>query len=61
MNIVLLIICLIWLILSNRAKHIYKSRCVPHSNELAFVIGSILGTILDGIAWYWLFKIIELL
>ena len=61
MNIVLLIISLIWLTLSNRAKHVYKSRCVPHSNELAFVIGSILGAILDGIAWYWLFKMIKLL
>ena len=61
MNIVLLIICLIWLTLSNRAEHVYKSRCVPHSNELGFVIGSILCAILDGIAWYWLFKMIKLL
>lgn len=61
MNIVLLIICLIWLTLSNRAKHVYKSMCIPHSNELAFVIGSILSVIFDGIAWYWLFKMIKLL
>ena len=61
MNILLLIICLIWLTLSNRAKHVYKSMCIPHSNELAFVIGSIIGAIVDGIAWYLLFKMIKLL
>ena len=56
-----LIICTIWILSGGYTKHIYKSKCVPHKNEIGFALGSILATIVDGIAWYWLFKMINLL
>lgn len=56
-----LIICAIWILSKCYTTHVYKSKCVPHESETGFALGSILVTIIDGIAWYWLFKIINLL
>ena len=56
-----LIICAIWIFLGEYSTHVYKSKCVPHKSEAGFALGSILVTIIDGIAWYWLFKMINLL
>ena len=56
-----LIICTIWILSGGYTKHVYKSKCVPHKSEAGFALGSILATIVDGIAWYWLFKMINLL
>ena len=56
-----LIICAIWIFLEGYSTHVYKSKCVPHKSETGFAFGSILVTIIDGIAWYWLFKMINLL
>ena len=56
-----LIICTIWILSGGYTKHVYKSKYVPHKSEAGFALGSILATIVDGIAWYWLFKMINLL
>ena len=53
--------CGIWIILSSLSKHAYKSECVPHTSEFGFFMGSVAGTILDGIAWYYLFKSVSIL
>jgi len=57
----ILIICTIWIFLGCYAKHVYKSKCVPHKSEFDFLLGSIFASIADGIAWYWLFKVIKML
>lgn len=57
----ILIICTIYIFLGCYTKHIYKSRCFPHESEIGFALGSIFASITDGIAWYWLFKMIKLL
>jgi len=57
----ILIICTIWIFLGCHANHVYKSRCVPHKSEIGFSLGSIFASITDGIAWYWLFKVIKML
>jgi len=61
MNWIIFTICLVWIVLSGRAKHIYKSKLVPHTSEAGFMLGSIFSTITDGVAFYWLFKCINLL
>jgi hypothetical protein len=57
----ILIICAIWILSGCYTTHVYKSKCVPHKSEIGFAIGSILVAIINGIAWYWLFKMINLL
>ena len=58
---IIISICLVFINLSQRAKHVYKSRLVPHSSETGFVLGSIFGAIIDALAYYWLFMCIEII
>lgn len=60
MDCVLLFLCVIWIIMSYYTKHVYKAKCVSHSNSFGFALGSVFGSLTDGIAWYWLFKLIKL-
>lgn len=60
MDWILLFLSIVWIIMSHYTKHVYKSRCVSHSNNFGFALGSIFGVLTDGIAWYWLFKLINL-
>ena len=53
---IILIVCAVYLFSAGRAKHIYKKRCVPHTNELGFMLGSAFSYITEGVAWYELFK-----
>lgn len=53
-------ICLAYIILSQRTKHVYKSK-LPHTSETGFVLGSIFNAIMDALAYYWLFKCIEII
>ena len=54
-------ICLVYIILSQRAKHVYKSKLVPHTSETGFVLGSIVGAITEALAYYGLFKCIKII
>lgn len=54
-------ICLAYIILSQRTKHVYKSKLVPHTSETGFVLGSIFNAIMDALAYYWLFKCIDII
>ena len=58
---IIISICLVYIILSQRAKHVYKSKLVPHTSETGFARGSIFGAIIDVFAYYWLFKCIEII
>lgn len=58
---IIISICLVYIILSQRAKHVYKSKLVPHTSETGFLLGSIFGAIIDALAYYWLFKCIEII
>lgn len=58
---IILIVCAVYLFLAGRAKHIYKKRCVPHTNELGFTVGSIVSSATEGIVWFWLFKCMGLI
>jgi len=64
MNYILLFLCVTCIIASYYTKHFYKKECVPHSNDFGFnfgfALGSIFDALTDGIAWYWLFKLIKL-
>ena len=58
---IIISICLAYIILSQRAKHVYKSKLVPHTSETGFVLGSIFCAIMDALAYYWLFRCIEII
>ncbi len=58
---IIISICLAYIILSERAKHVYKSKIVPHTSETGFVLGSIFGAIMDALAYYLLFRCIEII
>jgi len=58
---IIISICLVYIISSQRAKHVYKSKLVPHTSKTGFVLGSIAGAITDALAYYWLFKYIEII
>lgn len=58
---IILIVCAVYLFLAGRAKHIYKKSCVPHTNELGFMLGSAFSYITEGVAWYGLFKCMSLI
>ena len=58
---IIISICLVYIILSQRAKHVYKSKLVRHTSETGFALGSIFGAIIDALAYYWLFKCIEII
>ena len=58
---IIISICLAHIILSQRAKHVYKSKLVPHTSETGFALGSIFGAITDALAYYWLFRCIEII
>ena len=54
---ILFAICIIYLLLKYRASHIYKSRCVKHTNELGFALGTVFIALTDALVWYGIFKI----
>lgn len=56
-----LIVCAVYLFLAGRAKHIYKKECVPHTNDLGFMLGSVISYLTEGAAWYGLFKCMSLI
>lgn len=56
-----LIMCVIWIVLHYRSLHIYKSLQIHYSSEFGFALGTIIGAVLDGTAWYWMFKLLKLL
>lgn len=62
MKIVILIVCVLLLFCFYRAQHIYKSE---HTDTSIYSIGYIFGTILtaaiNGFAWYYIFKMMEIL
>lgn len=60
MKVFILVLCVLWLFLGYRADHIRKSICVKHTNEFAFLLGSLFCVIIDGVCWYWIFRIIAL-
>lgn len=57
----ILIACAVFLFLAGRAKHIYKSECVPHNNKFGFMLGSVCSYMMEGAAWYGLFKCMSLI
>jgi hypothetical protein len=61
MDWLILIVSELFIFLSSYSKYVYKSKCVPHTSEFGFIMGSVAGTILDGIAWYYLFKSVSIL
>lgn len=58
---IIISICIAYIILSQSTKHVYKSKFVPHTSETGFVLGSILNAIIDVLAYYGLFKCIEII
>lgn len=58
---IIITICLVYIFLSQRAKHIYKSRLVSHTNETGFMLVSVFSAIIDAFAYYWLFKCIDII
>ena len=60
MKVFILVLCVLLLFLRYREYHIFKSRCMEHTSEFGFVLGSFFGAIIDGVCWYWIFRIIGL-
>ena len=54
---ILFAICIIHLLLRYRASHVYKSRCVKHTSEVGFALGTIFSALTDGLVWYGILKI----
>lgn len=62
MKTVLLIICVIWIFLHYRTNHIYKSKYMGYSTtDIPFMLGTIVSAVSNGFAWYYIFKIMEII
>jgi hypothetical protein len=62
MKIVILIVCVIVLFCYYRAAHIIKSDYTGISaNNIGFILGTILTALINGFAWYYIFKMITII
>lgn len=62
MKIVILIVCVILLFCFYRAQHIYKSEHTDASiYDIGYIFGTILTAAINGFAWYYIFKMMEIL
>ena len=62
MKIVILIACVILLFCYYRASHIYKSEIIGISKyNIGFIIGTILTAVINGFAWYYIFKMMTII
>ena len=53
-NIILLVLAVIYLIMASYTKHVYKCEHMGWTEpNVGRVLGSILGALTEGIAWYW--------
>lgn len=62
MKIVILIVCVILLFCFYRTQHIYKSEHTGISaNNIGFILGTIVTALINGFAWYYIFKIMTII
>jgi hypothetical protein len=62
MKIVILIVCVILLFCSYRTQHMYKSEHVGISaNNIGFILGTIVTALINGFAWYYIFKMMTII
>lgn len=62
MKIVILIACVILLFCNYKTTHIYKSEHTGISKyNIGFIFGTIVTAAINGFAWYYIFKMMEIL
>jgi hypothetical protein len=62
MKMVILIVCVILLFCYYRTAHIYKSEHTGISKyNIGFVLGTIVTAAINGFAWYYIFKMMDIL
>ena len=62
MKTILLILCVILLFCFYGTVHIYKSEYTGISaNNIGFILGTIVTAAINGFAWYYIFKMMEII
>ena len=62
MKAIVLTICVILLFCFYRTQHIYKSEHTGISKyNIGFIVGTIITALINGFAWYYIFKIITII